>query len=400
MVSAQIAVFWLAYVFGMHIAMVNIGIGLGVLVPYLKYRASRNGDKNLLGFSYQLMRFYAATYGVAGVFATAFTVFLLSFYPQFLGIAGNITLVPFGLSILMIVVHFFSIATYYYGWDRWSETIHNTIGFLLAISALLIPFGFRAVFAFLNYPKGLYFTGVTPHLKVTEALANPTFAPLYLKSIVAALTTGLLIVGGYAAVSYYRSTDPEYKKTMKQVVERSVPWSLVGLGLMFVLGLWYALSLRIVPYKFNNVFGAFGWKVGDGTVAVNVAWIFVIKMILYVSQIYIAYTAYKALKTEGFLNENQAKNLLLAGVLAVLTIVLGEYLNAFSQYPYFIAGATVPAVIKSIPPQVLPQLAAAINLENPNALALEGAVQAITTAFMIFLTASVIYFFYVFFKKE
>jgi cytochrome d ubiquinol oxidase subunit I len=396
----SLPVFWLAYTFGMHIAMVNIGIGLAVLVPYLKYRATRSGNEHLLEFSHKLMRFYAATYGVAGVFATAFTVFLLSFYPQFLGLAGNITLIPFGISIIMIIVHFFSIATYYYGWDRWSEPVHNALGVLLAISALLIPLGFRSVFAFLNIPKGLYFDGLTPRLSLSQALTNPTLPPLYLKSIVAAITTGLIIVGGYAAVSYYRSSDEKYRATMKEVIERSVPWALVGLIIMFFLGLWYALSLRAIPYKFNNIFAPLGWKVRNGTAVVNVAWLFVLKMILYVAQVYIVLKAFNALRKTGFLTESEASNLLFAGVLAIVTIVLGEFLNAFSQYPYFIAGATLPQVIKAIPPQILPQIAAAINLQNPNVLATLKSVQAITTAFMIFLTASLVYFFYVFFKKE
>ncbi len=399
MFGPQIAVFWLAYTFGVHIMLVNIGIALSILVPYLKHKASKTGDETLASFAYKLMRFYAATYGVAGVFATAFTVFLLSFYPNFLGVAGNIALAPFAIAILLIVVHFTAITTYYYGWNRLSEKTHNIAGIFLALSALLIPLGFRAVFAFLNTPKGLYFEDGVARLDLTEALTNPTLLPFYLKSIVAALTAGLIIVAGYAAVKYYKTNDEAYRKTLNQIVQKALPWALIGLGLMLVMGLWYALSLRVVEYKFNNIFAPLGWKVGDGYVAYNMSWLFILKIILWFAQLYIVYIAYKEIKRSGFLSQKQSNNLLFAGILALATIVLGEYLNAFSQYPYFIADVTDPAVQQAIPPQVLPYLANVLNLNNVNTLATLGMVQAITIAFMIFLTLSVIYFFYIYFKE-
>ena len=398
--GSSIAVFWLAYTFGIHIILVNIGIALSVLVPYLKYRAKKNNDQALLNFSYKLMRFYAATYGVAGVYATAFTVFLLSFYPNFLGIAGNIALMPFAIAILLIVVHFTAITTYYYGWNRLSDKAHNIAGIFLAISALLIPLGFRAVFAFLNTPKGLYFDGTVARLDLTEALTNPTLLPLYLKSIVASLTAGLILVTGYAAVKYYKTSDDSYRNALKSVVDRGVPWALAGLGLMLILGLWYTLSLRVVEYKFNNIFGPLGWKVGDGTVAFNLSWLLIIKLILYAAQVYLVYVAYTSIKKSGFLSRKEASNLLFAGMLALVTIVLGEYLNAFSQYPYFIADVTDPKIIQSIPPEVLPYLANALNLTNVNTLATLTSVQILTIGFMSFLSLATLYFFYIYFKEK
>ncbi len=101
------------------------------------------------------MKFYAATYGLAGVFGTAFTVFLLSFYPAFIGLAGHLTFVPFGLAVMAIVIHFFTISAYWYGWDRWNGNTHFLLGLILLISVYIIPLGFRAISAFLNVPQGL-----------------------------------------------------------------------------------------------------------------------------------------------------------------------------------------------------------------------------------------------------
>ena len=396
------SVFWLALVFGVHIAMVNLGIFLALIVPYLKYRADKSGDEGLEKVSYKLMRFYAATYGVAGVYATAFTVFLLSFYPDFLGLAGHLTLIPFGIAIIMITVHFFSIASFYYGWNRFSRPAHYTIGFLLALSSLLIPLGFRAVFAFLNVPVGLHYANGKFYLDVTEALGNPTLLPLYLKSLTAAITAGSIAVLGGLAWAYRRTDDAAYKSGIEKVTPYLAKVAVAGLVIMFFMGLWYSLSLRVVPYKFNNVFASLGWKVGNGVAEYNVAWVFVLKMILYAFQAYVIMTLYSMLK-QGKIPVDKASTLLLAGFAALATIVLGEYLNAFSQYPYFIACLGDPngcPQLQGVPPEVLQQVAPALLLTNVNKLALVGSVKAITAAFMAFLIAATVYFFYAVFVKE
>ncbi len=362
----------LAFMFGIHIAMVNLGIGLAWLVPYLKRRAD-TGEPELEGPARSLMRFYAATYGVAGVFGTAYTVFLLSYYPHFLGLAGHLTLIPFGIAIVMIVLHFFSISAFWYGWDRWSRQAHYLIGALLAISATLIPLGFRGVFAFLNIPAGLSFDPATGklYLNLSAAIAkNPTFLSLYVKSIGAAVTATFLVVAGVYAYNAARAEGPE-AEAYRKVATMSLKAGAVGLAVMVVLGAWYAVSLYHVPYKFNNIFASLGLKAADGKAFYNVSWLFVLKMIFVALQAAaVGYALPKVLC--GRFTRGVGNALLVAGILALATIVAGEYLNAFSQYPFFIA--IWPDVLRgvvpvsqlaqygiSIPPQVLPKIAAAVN---------------------------------------
>ena len=83
--------YFLALVFGLHIVMVNLGIAFSTVIPILKRKGEKENNEIYLRTSKQLMNFYAATYGLAGVFGTAFTVFLLSFYPSFIGLAGHLT---------------------------------------------------------------------------------------------------------------------------------------------------------------------------------------------------------------------------------------------------------------------------------------------------------------------
>lgn len=393
------SVFWIALSFGVHIAMVNLGIFLAIIVPYLKYRADKTGDEGLDQVAYRLMKFYAATYAIAGVYGTAFTVFLLSFYPGFIGLAGHLTLIPFGLAIIMIAIHFFSITAFYYGWNRWSRGAHYIIGILLAISSILIPLGFRVVFAFLNIPVGLTIVDGGLKLDVVKALTgNPTFAPLYIKSIVGAITAGALVVIGGLLFSYHRTLRSDYKKGIEDTIKLLIPVALIGLILMPIIGLWYALSLREVPYKFNNIFSSLGWKVEEGIAYYNVSWLFVIKLILYVLQLLVIALMYSKLRTRSLKGIRPAP-LLYTGIAALATIVIGEYVNAFSQYPCFIA-ALASAEGCIIPSGLPKELAAILNLHNYNMLATIKPVIALTIAFMAFLTLAVIYFFYVLLIKE
>ncbi len=396
----EISVFWLAFTFGIHIAMVNLGIAFSWMVPLLKRAAEKRGDQGLMRVARTLMRFYAATYGVAGVFGTAFTVFLLSYYPEFIGLAGHLTLIPFGISIMLIILHFFTIVAYWYGWYRWSPGTHFTIGLLMALSATLIPFGFRAVFAFLNTPAGLYFQKadgtIVPRLDVVAALANPTFAPLYLKSIAAALTAGVIVtIAGYL-YRYYRPLSGEDRELSLRIVRILLPPAALGLAAMFLLGFWYGMSLIHVPYKFNSIFGGFGWSIGDIKPALSLSWLFVLKMLFVAIQVIaVIYALYSLSLGREFPTKLHANLFAAAGFSALATIVTGEYLNAFSQYPYFVAALADPRVVSTIPEPLRQPLASILSLKNVNELATTGFVTLFTAVFIGALLVAVALFLYI-----
>lgn len=69
------------------------------------------------------------------------------------------------------------------------------------------------------------------------------------------------------------------------VVRQMLGPALLSLVVMLFLGAWYGLSLMAVPYKFNNIFGGFGIKVGDGAVAYDFSWAFALKTFFYLSQL-------------------------------------------------------------------------------------------------------------------
>lgn len=393
----EVPVFFLAFSFGIHIIMVNIGIALATLIPYLEWKARKLSDNHLLSNTKTLFKIYAATYALAGVFGTAFTVFLLSYYPEFIGIAGHLTLFPFGIAILFIALHFLSIVAYWYGWDNFKPQTHLLVGAVLAFSSYMIPLGFRAVFAFLNLPVGLRFVDSTkPYLDLGEALLNPTFLPLYLKSIAGALTAGLLFVAGIYAYKRYKGElqDDEFAEEM---IIKPAKTAFILLIVQIFLGLWYMHSLSQIPYKFNNIFAGLGIKVPGSEPTMNLGWLFILKTMLVAFQLVaLAYVLYVSKDKLTNINIELVK---LSALAALLTILFGEYLNAFSQYPYFVAA--LPHVADKIPEPWRTLLARALDLRKTNILAQDPALIMFTVVFLGALLVAATYFLYVvFFKKE
>jgi len=388
-------VLFMALVFGVHIVAVNIGIALATVVPLLKRRAVRLGDKPLEEAARRLFRVYAATYALAGVMGTAFTVFLLSFYPEFVGIAGNIAMVPFGISVISILFHFFAIVAYWYGWGRFSEGFHDFVGWILMITAYTIPLGFRAVFAFLNTPQGLVL-GEKASLDLVQALLNPTFLPLYLKSIAGALTFGFLFIAGVFA---YKGLRQELSSVEKNLYHDCLKLAMAGLFAMMFLGPWYTVALVSTPVKFNNIFAGLGVALSAPTLS-NYSWLFVLKMLLVAAQAWLLIQLLVPIRGAGAAFSQQGyKASIAAAAAAGLTVLTGEYLNAFSQYPYFVANA--PLIADKLPEPYRTILGRSLNLENISPLAQDPMLYLVTALGVAVLLAAAGYMLYIiFFRAE
>lgn len=385
-------VYYVALVFGIHVVAVNLGIALSTVTPLLKRRADLSGNSKLDELAKRIFRVYAATYALAGVMGTAFTVFLLSFYPEFVGVAGNITFVPFAIAIMSILMHFLAIILYYYGWGSFPRNLHFASGILLALTSYTIPLGFRLVFSFLNTPVGLKFDG-KPYINTFEALLNPTFAPLYLKSIFGALTFGSLFIATLTAFSLVKGGSSEERS----LYSISLNVALISMFLMLLLGPWYSMSLLSTPIKFDNIFRSFGWSVSGTAMGLDLSWLFLVKLALILIQLY-ALVNLTALGRDRPL-QAQFRHALVATLAAALTILSGEYLNMFSQYPFFLAN--LPLIASQVPEPWRTVLGRALSLENVSPLSSDPSLLSVTAVGIAILLAAVGYFLYVvFFKGE
>ncbi|MEB3861559.1 MAG: cytochrome ubiquinol oxidase subunit I [Desulfurococcales archaeon] len=357
-------VFWLTVSFGLHIVLVNLGVGISIVAPLLRIMALRRGDERLDREAYTLTRFYAATYALGGVFGTAFTVYLFSYYPSFTSLLGRIALYNYALAIMALVAHFLSLTLFYYGWSRLPPRIHTASGIALAASALLIVLGFRSVFAQLSSPVGVDLATATVTNPLEALLGNPLLPPLYLKSIAAAITATLVAVAGWHALRGEEGLARLYLKP-----------ALAGLVVVLLAGAWYGLELRRVEYKFNNIFGGLGL---GGEPSLDLSWLLLLKILLWGIQLAgVTVALHKGVA--------RARRLLaIAALSALVAIPAGEYLNAYSQYPYFIPPSEAGVGDE--------RLARILNLLSPNINTRSELLQLITvTSTTILLAAAALY---------
>ncbi|MCE4599656.1 MAG: cytochrome ubiquinol oxidase subunit I [Desulfurococcales archaeon] len=365
-------VVWLSISFGLHIVLVNLGVGISIVAPILRVLAYKRDSENLEREAYRLTRFYAATYAIGGVFGTAFTVYLFSYYPSFTALLGRIALYNYALAIMALVAHFLSLTLFYYGWKRLSQGIHMLAGVSLAGSALLIVLGFRSVFAQLSSPVGVDLDAGVVVNPLEAVLGNPLLPPLYIKSVAAGVTATLVAIAGWHA---FRGEE--------ELAAMYIRPALVGLFIVFLTGLWYGYELRIAEYKFNNIFGGLG--IG-GEPSLDLSWLLLAKIGLWLVQLAAMVTAL----VRGI--EASRSLLVAAAISALLAVPAGEYLNAYSQYPYFI-----PPDEANSEGNLLPVL----SLLSENANTRSTILQAITITFTtILLLAAAVYIYITMIKKN
>ncbi|MEM2017473.1 MAG: cytochrome ubiquinol oxidase subunit I [Nitrososphaerota archaeon] len=232
-----------------HLTFVNINIGLGFYSVILRWRSISNTEAAKP--SRKVFKFLVATEVVSGVYGTMITVVLAGFLPTLVNIATIILFIPLLISIIGIILRLTSIAAYWYTWDRVGARIHLAVGLVMAFSGLMIPAGFRYIFAFISSPVGL--TSLNPISgNIIEALMNPLYPPLLLHTFFGALSIGFLAASAGLAWS---------SKIDKTVERWSGYASLIG-GLMIVpqglAGFWFWSTLSFhSPYLFASLTRSF-----------------------------------------------------------------------------------------------------------------------------------------------
>ncbi|MEN2975042.1 MAG: cytochrome ubiquinol oxidase subunit I [Candidatus Caldarchaeales archaeon] len=232
-----------------HFTFVNINIGLGFYSLILRFISLRRVE--VTSSARKVFKFMVATEVFSGVYGTMITVVLAGFFPTLVNIAATILFIPLIISVVGILIRITSIAAYWYTWDRISPKIHVAIGVLVAFSGLMIPGGFRYIFALMDYPVGVL--SLTPLSgDPIQALSNPVYPPLLLHTWIGAISIGFLA----AASSLWWSS----RKNGEDLI-----WSryagLIGALLIIpqgIIGFWFWSVLSFHSrYLFNSISRSF-----------------------------------------------------------------------------------------------------------------------------------------------
>lgn len=300
-----------------HLTFVNINIGLGFYSVMLRWRSLSNPE--IAKTARKVFKFLAASEVVSGVYGTMITVVLAGFWPTLVNIAAIILFIPLMISIIGIIIRLTSIAAYWYTWDKVGQRIHLGIGLGMAISGLMIPAGFRYIFAFINNPTGL--TNLNPISgNIVEALMNPVYPPLLLHTWIGALSIGFLAAS--AGLAWASRKD--------KLIERWSGYaSLLGSLMIIPQGLtgfwfWSTLSFHS-PYLFASINRSFLPLHHSST---DVSFPFLGMVLLAI-----------VILTFGIIHYYQPSKKWIAyflAILAVAALILGEITHDIGRLPYMV----------------------------------------------------------------
>jgi cytochrome d ubiquinol oxidase subunit I len=232
-----------------HITFVNLVLGFSVITPFTEYLSYRHKDKQLMDVAKRTFKYLILTDLVAGVWGTWMTVALAGLWPTLTYIATTVLFVPITIALIGILIAIPAIGIYWYTWDRVSRRVHLFVGCLMAFGALLVPTGFRMIFAFVDDPVGM-----------NEALKGNLFAvfenPIYPIWVVwswfGALAMSALVAAGTYAWRSRRRPDPAALKATTYFIKVGMPCLAVT---AIVSGVFFWLLPGASPYIYASLIG-------------------------------------------------------------------------------------------------------------------------------------------------
>ncbi len=321
-------------VFAFHVVLLGIEVVLSLLIPGLKYLADKNNDANLDREASRYMNYIAITYASQQVMLTATTVFTLSFFPEFLVLAGRILFYPLAFFILAFALRLSLMSAFWYGWGRWPRNLYYGIGVSYGFLGVLVVYLDSVLLGFLNYPKGLI--RASP-LKVDNAqiYLNPTTYPLFFVLVFAAVSVTLSILVFIHSARIRASSGPV--DTQRNLIKHYViiAWASV---LLFVPSLlWYLASLaKYSNYKYSNIVGG----ILETPQGPNFSWLLVVFLLLLVafgSTLSLDVQRIWQKKEDSVEGMKEDRLLIYHGPLGAVWFVLLFLLNLLSQTPYLVS---------------------------------------------------------------
>ena len=232
-----------------HITFVNLVLGFSVIIPFTEYMSYRRKDGALMEVAKRTFKYLILTDLVAGVWGTWITIVLAGLWPTLTYIATTVLFVPITIALIGILIAIPSIAIYWYTWGKVSKNVHLFVGCLMAFGALLVPAGFRMIFAFVDDPVGL-----NEALKgnLYSVFGNPIYPTLVVWSWLGAVAMSALVAAGiYALMSKGSANGNELKSTV-YFLKMGIPFLITTA----ILGAYFFFSLQTAsPYIFAATTG-------------------------------------------------------------------------------------------------------------------------------------------------
>jgi cytochrome d ubiquinol oxidase subunit I len=302
-----------------HIVIVNITIGSGWISAMARFLSWRRSDPELEIMSRRVFKILIIHELFSGVWGTVITVILAGFFPTLTAIATDVIFYPMLIALASIFVRIPAIALFWYTWGKIKSSLHCMLGFLMALSGFGVPFGFRFIFAQLNYPNAIQLAlqGFGDLARVA-VFFNPVYLPLIMHT-----WFGAMSIGGFMVASFF---------TIKGNVNVKFAWTGLWHGVVFLvlqafIGPWYLVTLsEKTPILFSNLLGTVGSTF-------NILPVFATKIVMVIALALVSVKVWFAAEHGTGKMPHYA---LVLGPMAVTIAMIGEFLNDGGRYPFMV----------------------------------------------------------------
>ncbi len=316
----------LGYAVITHLLLVNFILGISLIIPILEYLYYRNGDSSGQKILKRLFKFMIISDLFAGVWATWITVFLGGFWPSVTYIVTTDLFASLVVALIGIIIALPSIGIYWFTWNRVSEKMHIFIGSMMALGAVMVASGFNMIFVFINDPVGLGQGNlIFKQNNYFSIYSNPLYLDFTLHRILGAVTLVSLVMAGIFIYNYFKNQNEINKRASVLFIKIG----MLSLPIEILLGFIYSMELiSNTEYIADKLF----WPVYSGASFNILSIIFIVFIIFIFGMWYILY--YLNIMIEK--NRKSRYCPLVLSSMAIITFILGEFLNDYSRYPYFV----------------------------------------------------------------
>jgi len=235
-----------AFTIGSHILLVSLSIGMAIMICISEFLFARTKNKYYGALVRRLIRPFVVSFGIGTASGIVMAVELVNLFPRFMTLVSQtgviaifyIEIFAFFLETIFLVVYVYYGNTFKGRYSRWVLTVPIMVGTLL--SAVLIVM----VNAWMNTPNGFDLgTYVASGTNYSVTNVNP-WAPFLTAStgdevfhvLASVPLTGIMIIGGFFAYRYLRSTSLEEKTLFLTGLRVAVALSFVFVILAILAG--------------------------------------------------------------------------------------------------------------------------------------------------------------------
>ena len=250
--------FLFAFTIGSHILLVSLSIGLAIMICAVEFLSARSKDKYYAALARRLVRPFVVSFGIGTASGIVMAVELVNLFPGFMTLVSKtgvisifyVEIFAFFLETVFLVVYVYYGRVFRGRYTRWLLTLPIVIGTLL--SAVLIVM----VNAWMNTPNGFDIgaylaTGAVTGVDPWAPFLTPSTGYEVFHVLATVPLTGIMMIGGFFAYRYYRSSNPDERTLFLKGLRITVALSLVLVVLSVLSGILQIENLyRYQPLKY------------------------------------------------------------------------------------------------------------------------------------------------------